>query len=59
MPQRGFIQTMQAAGRQRFVLSSGCTLAMETPEENLHALINAAKNYGSGPGAPSGASLWG
>jgi uroporphyrinogen-III decarboxylase len=40
-----FVQTMAAAGRQRFVLSSGCTLAMETPDENLHALINAAKNY--------------
>ena len=40
-----FLQTMAAAGHQRFVLSSGCTLAMETPDENLHALINAAKNY--------------
>ncbi len=40
-----FIQTMNAAGHQRFVLSSGCTLAMETPDENLHALINAARNY--------------
>ena len=40
-----FLQTMAAAGRRRFVLSPGCTLAMETPDEHLHALINAAKNY--------------
>lgn len=39
------IQTMNAAVHERFVLSSGCTLAMETPDENLHALINAAKNW--------------
>jgi len=40
-----FIQMMTDAGRHRFVLSSGCTLAVETPTENLHALINTAKNY--------------
>jgi len=45
-----FIETMRAAGHRRFVLSSGCTLAMETPEENLHALIDTAKNY-SAPGS--------
>jgi MtaA/CmuA family methyltransferase len=44
-----FIQTMEAAGHQRYVLSSGCTLAMETPEENLHALIHAAKLSGNLP----------
>lgn len=38
-----FLETMRQAGRARFVLSSGCTLAMETPDENLHALIRAAK----------------
>lgn len=38
-----FIGSMKAAGHARYVLSSGCTLAMETPEENLHALINTAK----------------
>lgn len=42
-----FIQTMDAAGHQRYVLSSGCTLAMETPDENVYSLINAAKNYAS------------
>lgn len=40
-----FLETMTAAGHQRYVLSSGCTLAMETPDENLHALIRAAKNH--------------
>ena len=33
------IATARAYGRRRFVLSSGCTLAMETPEENLDALF--------------------
>ena len=42
---KAFIETMNTAGLQRFVLSSGCTLAMETPEQNLHALINAAKSF--------------
>lgn len=37
---RHAVQTVKAAGRKRFVLSSGCTLAMETPEENLDAFIN-------------------
>lgn len=40
-----FIATMNTAGHDRFVLSSGCTLAVETPEKNLHALINTAKNW--------------
>ncbi len=40
-----FIQTMTDAGHHRFVLSSGCTLAVETPAENLQALINTAENY--------------
>jgi len=40
-----FVRTMHAAGHQRYVLSSGCTLAVETPAENLHGLITAAKNY--------------
>jgi uroporphyrinogen decarboxylase len=32
-------EVVKASGRQRFVLSSGCTLAMETPPENLEALL--------------------
>ena len=43
------LSAAQRVGHRRFVLSSGCTLAMETPEENLHALINAAKEF-SAPG---------
>ena len=39
-----FIHTMTAAGHQRFVLSSGCTLAVETPAENLQALMDVARN---------------
>jgi uroporphyrinogen-III decarboxylase len=34
--------TLRAAGHHRFVVSSGCTLAVETPEQNLDALIKAA-----------------
>lgn len=44
-----FIQTMNADGHSRHVVSSGCTLAMETPDENLHALINAVKNHSPSP----------
>ena len=37
------LRQVQAAGRRRFVLSSGCTLAMETPVDNVRALIDAAR----------------
>jgi len=40
-----YIGIMNAVEHKRFVLSSGCTLAMETPDENLHALIKTAKNW--------------
>lgn len=33
-------------GIRRFVLSSGCTLAMETPEQNLDAFFAAARDFG-------------
>lgn len=39
-----FLQTMRAADHRRYVLSSGCTLAMETPPANLHALVRAYLN---------------
>jgi MtaA/CmuA family methyltransferase len=42
---RKVLYTANLAGHRRFVLSSGCTLAVETPEENLRALINTAKEY--------------
>ncbi|MBI2431591.1 MAG: uroporphyrinogen decarboxylase family protein [Candidatus Hydrogenedentes bacterium] len=35
------LDTAASAGRGRFVLSSGCTLAPETPAENVLALIRA------------------
>lgn len=38
------IAAVRAAGHKRFVLSSGCTLAMETPNENLEAMIDVARN---------------
>jgi len=43
---RGAIATVRRAGRARFVLSSGCTLAPGTPAANLHALFEAARGGG-------------
>jgi MtaA/CmuA family methyltransferase len=39
---RQALAQVKAAGHSRFVLSSGCTLAVETPLANLDALIRAA-----------------
>lgn len=39
---RQAVATVRACGHRRFVLSSGCTLAMETPFENLEAMLRAA-----------------
>lgn len=36
------LAAVKSTGHRRFVLSSGCTLAVETPAENLHALARAA-----------------
>ncbi len=38
---RQVIAAVSAAGHRRFVLSSGCTLAMETPAENIDAFLAA------------------
>jgi MtaA/CmuA family methyltransferase len=35
------LRQVQTAGRKRFVLSSGCTLAPATPPANVHALIKS------------------
>ncbi len=37
------INTVRRHGRRRFVLSSGCTLAPDTPEANIAALCNAGQ----------------
>jgi MtaA/CmuA family methyltransferase len=39
---RDLLQTVRQCGHRRFVLSSGCTLAVETPRENLRAMLDAA-----------------
>jgi len=39
------IQTAKLFNRLRFILSSGCTLAPDTPDKNLHALFNAARTF--------------
>jgi uroporphyrinogen decarboxylase len=39
------LNAILANGHRRFVLSSGCTLAVETPAENLRAMFDVARNY--------------
>ncbi len=39
------LAAVQAAGHPRFVLSSGCTLAVGTPPQNLDALIAAGRSH--------------
>lgn len=39
------LQTVEAAGRRRFVLSSGCTLAVDTPAANLAAMLERAQHW--------------
>jgi len=40
---RAALAAVRSAGHRRFVLSSGCTLAVETPAANLDALIRIAR----------------
>jgi uroporphyrinogen decarboxylase len=40
------VQTMRRCGHRRFVLSSGCTLAVETPSKNIRAMLDAAREGG-------------
>jgi MtaA/CmuA family methyltransferase len=47
------VGTVRSLNHLRFVLSSGCTLAMETPASNLHALMDAAAASATLPSANS------
>ncbi|MEW5900297.1 MAG: uroporphyrinogen decarboxylase family protein [Acidobacteriota bacterium] len=38
---RRALEAVRACGHKRFVLSSGCTLALETPAENLRVMLQA------------------
>lgn len=38
------LRAVEASGRRRFVLSSGCTLAVDTPAENLKVMLDAARD---------------
>ena len=42
---RQLLEAVRKAGHRRFVLSSGCTLALETPPENLEAMFQAARVF--------------
>jgi MtaA/CmuA family methyltransferase len=37
------ISDVSASGHQRFVISSGCTLAMETPSANIEAMLDTVR----------------
>jgi MtaA/CmuA family methyltransferase len=39
------LEAVDRCGHRRFVLSSGCTLAVETPRENLKAMFDAARHH--------------
>jgi uroporphyrinogen-III decarboxylase len=39
------LKAIRFSGHRRFVLSSGCTLALETPVENLEAMVRAARAF--------------
>ncbi len=45
------LAAVRGAGHRRFVLSSGCTLAVETPPENLSALLRVPLDH-QGPSEP-------
>lgn len=46
------LETVRRRGHRRFVLSSGCTLAPDTPPENLDALRQAAREFDEENNAP-------
>ena len=39
------LEAVQTCAHHRFVLSSGCTLALETPAANLDAMFDACRSY--------------
>ena len=41
---RPHLRTVDACGHKRWVVSSGCTLAPETPSANLQAMLDTARN---------------
>ncbi len=41
---RRLLEAVRASGHRRFVLSSGCTLALETPAENLEAMLRVVRD---------------
>jgi MtaA/CmuA family methyltransferase len=42
---RDLLRTVQACGRKRMVVSSGCTLANETPAANLAAMLDSVREW--------------
>lgn len=39
------VEALTAVGHRRFVVSSGCTLALDTPADNLRAMFDAARRF--------------
>jgi MtaA/CmuA family methyltransferase len=48
------LQTVAAAERRRFVLSSGCAMAVDTPAANLAAMLDRARRRPPSPSEHSG-----
>ncbi len=46
---------LRQAGTERFILMSGCSVPLGTPEMNIRAMIEAAREYGLGQAEPSSA----
>jgi MtaA/CmuA family methyltransferase len=52
---RAALDTVAACGHERFVLSSGCTLPVETPPENLEAMLRVCcRECATGDSHPAG-----
>jgi len=44
------LNCLQTGGTSRFILMSGCAVPPDTSVENLKAMVEAAIDYGLGPG---------
>jgi MtaA/CmuA family methyltransferase len=42
---RKLLADLSAFGHKRYVVSSGCTLPMETPTDNVHSLVETARTF--------------
>ncbi|MBI5586087.1 MAG: uroporphyrinogen decarboxylase family protein [Deltaproteobacteria bacterium] len=50
------LDCLRRAGTEKFMLMSGCSLAPQTPVENIRAMIRTAREYGPGQSEDAGRS---